>query len=64
MRQRSSLAPGGGTAALGQSQRLWGTLALQSIFMHTSAGMMVDVVTLTNSVLGGRVAVLEVPDAK
>jgi energy-coupling factor transporter ATP-binding protein EcfA2 len=36
---------------LGQSQRLWATLALQSIFMHTIAGITVDVITLTNSVL-------------
>ncbi len=36
---------------LGSSQRLWASLALQSIFMHTIAGISVDVTTLTNSVL-------------
>ena len=36
---------------LGSSQRLWASLALQSIFMHTIAGFAVDVTTLTNSVL-------------
>ncbi len=36
---------------LGQNQRLWGRLALQSIFMHTIAGISADVKTITNSVL-------------
>jgi energy-coupling factor transporter ATP-binding protein EcfA2 len=36
---------------LGQSQRLWGKLALQSMIMHTIADIPVDVITLTNSVL-------------
>lgn len=36
---------------LGQSQKLWGRLALQSMFMHTIADIAVDVITLTNSVL-------------
>lgn len=36
---------------LGQSQRLWGRLALQSIFMHTVAGISADVKTIANSVL-------------
>lgn len=36
---------------LGQQQRLWGRLALQSIFMHTLAGIAADVKTITNSVL-------------
>jgi energy-coupling factor transporter ATP-binding protein EcfA2 len=36
---------------LAQSHRLWASLALQSIFMHTIAGISVDVITLTNSVL-------------
>lgn len=36
---------------LAQSHRLWARLALQSIFMHTIAGISVDVITLTNSVL-------------
>ncbi len=36
---------------LGQSHRLWASLALQSVFMHTIAGIAVDVITLTNSVL-------------
>ncbi len=36
---------------LGQSQRLWGRLALQSIFMHSLAGIAADVRTITNSVL-------------
>jgi hypothetical protein len=44
---------------LGQSQRLWGRLALQSIFMHSLAGIAADVKTIANSVLlydlhGGR----------
>lgn len=37
--------------SVGQAQRLWARLALQSIFMHTIAGIAVDVKTLTNSVL-------------
>ncbi len=36
---------------LGSQQRLWGRLALQSIFMHTLAGIAADVTTITNSVL-------------
>jgi hypothetical protein len=36
---------------LGQSQRLWGRLGLQSIFMHTVAGIAADVPTIVNSVL-------------
>lgn len=36
---------------LGQNQRLWGRLALQSIFMHSIAGISADVRTITNSVL-------------
>lgn len=38
-------------ARLGQSQRLWGSLALQSIFMHSIAGIAADATTITNSVL-------------
>lgn len=36
---------------LGAQQRLWGRLALQSIFMHTLAGIAADVKTIANSVL-------------
>ena len=36
---------------LGSQQRLWGRLALQSIFMHTLAGIAADVTTIANSVL-------------
>jgi energy-coupling factor transporter ATP-binding protein EcfA2 len=37
--------------SLGHAQRLWARLVLQSIFMHTIAGIAADVKTLTNSVL-------------
>jgi energy-coupling factor transporter ATP-binding protein EcfA2 len=37
--------------AVGHSQRLWATFALQSLFMHSLADITVDVITLTNSVL-------------
>jgi hypothetical protein len=39
------------TPHLGNTQRLWARLVLQSIFMHTIAGIAADVKTLTNSVL-------------